>query len=393
MATLLDEEQQPVDRTRAILARQVIPGIDAAELKRESVVQDLAAQKQAMEIAAQANTRAAADAARAPMIDARAAAQEQRESAAEAARNEEALARVDAMRWTGDTQYQTPYHQAPPEARQHFFDAYSPIVAAKAPQIWNEAIVANTSRIPGIDPDAEVTVQQDEKGGISRVYRTAPAKEAEGLVFASPDAAEAAGFSAEGAEVLPNGSIRVTKMARVDKSRAKYTEAESKSIVYLDRMKDAEKGIQRVMQEGFNPASAGGSFDRVTAGTWANFMSSPKGRQYENEQRNFLAGVLRKDTGAAVTNREFDLYGPMFFPLYGDDPGTVQQKARKRQVAIDAIQRGLSSDLILNDASQDVLPPAANGAPSATPQASNGKPKMVRQNGVIYTLQPDGTYK
>ena len=95
------------------------------------------------------------------------------------------------------------------------------------------------TEIPGLMPSG-ATVSPE--GKVSRSFQAAAPTDNEGVVFPNADAAEAAGFSAEGADVLPNGMIRVRKMARVDKSRSKFTEAEGKSILYLDRMKSAEIG-------------------------------------------------------------------------------------------------------------------------------------------------------
>jgi hypothetical protein len=49
-----------------------------------------------------------------------------------------------------------------------------------------------------------------------------------------------------------------------------------------------------------------------------------------------MAALLRKDTGAAVTPQEFQIYDQTYFPQPGEDATTVENKRKSRaQVAAD----------------------------------------------------------
>jgi hypothetical protein len=66
----------------------------------------------------------------------------------------------------------------------------------------------------------------------------------------------------------------------------------------------------------------------------ANIVNSKQWQQYQQAAREGIAAVLRKDTGAAVTQQEWDLYFPMLYPQPGDAADVVKQKnATRAQMA------------------------------------------------------------
>lgn len=62
-------------------------------------------------------------------------------------------------------------------------------------------------------------------------------------------------------------------------------------------------------------------------------FNGQKWREYQAASREWIAGMLRKDTGAAVTDSEWRLYFPTFFPQPGDGPEVQQQKLARRMAA------------------------------------------------------------
>jgi len=99
-----------------------------------------------------------------------------------------------------------------------------------------------------------------------------------------------------------------------------------------------------------------------------NYLRTPEFRQAKVAADQFLTVILRKDTGAAVTDKEFNLYGPMFLPIPGDDPGTIDQKRRLREVAVLSIESGLGTAEAIGEANRIVL-----GVQSATPMLDAAK--------------------
>lgn len=60
--------------------------------------------------------------------------------------------------------------------------------------------------------------------------------------------------------------------------------------------------------------------------------ASPKYQQAAGEERTYLAGILRPESGAAVSNSEWTNYGHIFFPRRGDDERKLSQKAWLRDM-------------------------------------------------------------
>lgn len=144
-------------------------------------------------------------------------------------------------------------------------------------------------------------------------------------------------------EVGPDGSVRV--------KTGKLTEQQSKDIGFYDRgaaaefeLRDREEALTDFMSKNAGNVPAIG-----------NYMKSPEYRQAEVAASHFLAAVLRKDTGAAVTPQEFSLYGGMFLPQPGDDADTIRLKRNARAVALKAIKKGLGPAEVLAESYPDLF--------------------------------------
>lgn len=139
----------------------------------------------------------------------------------------------------------------------------------------------------------------------------------------------------------------------------KITEGQGKDVVYWTRGLDANKSLA-IMDEQLTDLPA--SLSKVAPLGLGNYMVTPEFRQAKVAADGFLAAILRKDTGAAITTQEFDLYGPMFLPVPGDDPGTIKMKRRAREVALLAIKSGMGTAEAIAEANRIAL-----GIETATP--------------------------
>lgn len=90
------------------------------------------------------------------------------------------------------------------------------------------------------------------------------------------------------------------------------------------------------------------------------YLQGPEFEQYLNAERNYLAAVLRRDTGATITDQEFRLYRPMFFPMPGDSDEVVAQKRQMREQAMRALAAGTGPgfSLLPQDVQQLLSPPS-----------------------------------
>lgn len=135
----------------------------------------------------------------------------------------------------------------------------------------------------------------------------------------------------------------------VDKAPPKLTEAQSKDINFLTRAKKAETDLAPVENELTSWSQKRAEGLPLDIG---NYTASPDYQKAQQAGREILAIILRKDTGAAVTESEFNTYSKIYLPQPGDDPATIAAKRRSRETAIQAIQSGLGPLAPQDDASK-----------------------------------------
>jgi hypothetical protein len=155
-------------------------------------------------------------------------------------------------------------------------------------------------------------------------------------------------------EAIPGGPADKSGGSEGAAVSPKLTEGQSKDLVYLKRGDEANKLLETMA--GNLTASGGQQGARGAADVFlrglpvvgdsaaVNSLVSAPRQQAEQAAREYLAAVLRKDTGAAITSQEFDIYGQTYLPQPGDSPAVLRQKANSRQVALDAIATGLGPD-------------------------------------------------
>jgi hypothetical protein len=124
-------------------------------------------------------------------------------------------------------------------------------------------------------------------------------------------------------------------------------EYQTKDAMWADRLLRAEKRIDDVAgidaktgkpaQGAYNPARAANAWWPDNA-YGANLANSKEWQQYQQAAREGIAAILRKDTGAAVTQTEWDLYFPMLYPQPGDSPEVVAQKKASREANAHALR-------------------------------------------------------
>lgn len=59
----------------------------------------------------------------------------------------------------------------------------------------------------------------------------------------------------------------------------------------------------------------------------------------QQAQRNFVNAVLRRESGAVISDEEFANAAQQYFPQPGDSPAVVAQKAQNRMTAIAGVRR------------------------------------------------------
>ncbi len=170
-------------------------------------------------------------------------------------------------------------------------------------------------------------------------------------------------------------------------ANVKLTEQQSKDIGFLRRAQEANTQLDDKKIAGLTNTK-----DAIARSVpiFGRALQSDQSRQGVQVGKNFLAAVLRKDTGAAVTDTEFDYYSDIFLPQWGDDDGTLQLKARARSAFLEGLRAGMSNGAAL--AQMGVIPPpelapredeapsapAPQGQPAPAAGAPQGTTRRIR---------------
>lgn len=125
------------------------------------------------------------------------------------------------------------------------------------------------------------------------------------------------------------------------------TEGQAKDRVYTARMIDAElvfgnpAVIAAAMSSGQRVAGAIG--EKVPFGIGRALMTSEY-QQFDQAQRNFINATLRRESGAVISDAEFDNARKQYFPQPNDTPETLAQKTQNRRRAIEEFAGGAGQD-------------------------------------------------
>jgi len=117
------------------------------------------------------------------------------------------------------------------------------------------------------------------------------------------------------------------------------TEVQSKATSYGMRMIESNNILSDLAKQGvIKPSSARWLADIPviggTTGAIANYLSTDEQGQLLQAKRNFITAVLRKESGAVISDDEFKIEDEKYFPQKGDGPKNIEQKAKARELAI-----------------------------------------------------------
>jgi hypothetical protein len=154
-----------------------------------------------------------------------------------------------------------------------------------------------------------------------------------------------------------------------------FTEQQSKDVVYATRAKGALDTLDPVAD--YLASLSPRLLEYVPLGQGRRFQD-PMFQVANQAGLEFLAAILRKDTGAAITAQEIDIYGKTYLPQPGDSPELLAQKQQARRRALDALQAGMNADQML---AVERSGEATAGAPEAAeaPPASFVNDPTVRR--------------
>lgn len=113
------------------------------------------------------------------------------------------------------------------------------------------------------------------------------------------------------------------------------TEFQGKASLYGTRAAQSDK-ILKTLEE---KISLPGLEAARTLGRAGNYLLSSEQQRVDQAQRDFVNAVLRQESGAVISDAEFDNAKRQYFPQPGDDAKTIEQKRKNRKIAIEGFKR------------------------------------------------------
>ena len=150
---------------------------------------------------------------------------------------------------------------------------------------------------------------------------------------------------------------------------------------FTNRMIEATSTFENVTAGGYDPANIRDfAASSLPLALRASALSD-SGQQYLAAKLNFITAVLRKESGAAISDTEFANEDLKYFPQPGESAATIEQKRIARKTAVESMkaQSGGAFDYMQKKMK-----------PSEIDQLPKGSVFMQRTGGVSYYKTPDG---
>lgn len=127
--------------------------------------------------------------------------------------------------------------------------------------------------------------------------------------------------------------IDFTKFPNPKKDDKPTSDTERQAAGFTVRSEKAEQDLNKALTD-VDLSSFSGSAGFAKELYSPNFLKSEKTQEYEQASRNFISAVLRKESGAAISDQEYTNESKKYIPQPGDSKEVIQQKAEARKLAI-----------------------------------------------------------
>ena len=187
------------------------------------------------------------------------------------------------------------------------------------------------------------------------------------FVRINPRTGELSPLGAPQAPSQPNNPFAVGPKLNTD---------QSKSATMTDRMADANGVITK--NENINdgvlgkPLGIAQAIPVVRDSAIFNAVASPERQQVVQAQRNFVNAILRVESGAAISESEFNNAQKQYFPQVGDSKEVIEQKRQNRVTAMKGMAREAGPNYRPPEALTSITSPTPRPKPQAQAPAAPG---------------------
>jgi hypothetical protein len=109
--------------------------------------------------------------------------------------------------------------------------------------------------------------------------------------------------------------------------------AESNAATFADRMTNANPIFDKLSPPSVEAQAVSG------IPLVGNTLIDARNRQFQQAERDFISAVLRKESGAAISNTEYESERKKYIPVSGDDAQTLELKRKSREAALAGMRR------------------------------------------------------
>lgn len=276
------------------------------------------------------------------------------------------------------------------------------IAMASTPELWAKVVMMNAETVEGMGMDPEevagnmqfrevllgqfMTIEQVIESGkppkpADDYERYVREEEAAGRIPLGRIDFEVA-KKGTSTEVIygPDGTPILERTTGDPDGPPKLTVDAAKNTGFLGRMNESHKTITNMEQ-------AGTMFwmkqsEDLPMGL-GNYLQTDEYQQFAQARRDFVNAILRRESGAVISDEEFANADKQYFPQPGDSEAVIEQKRRNRETAIEGIRVGAGDGAayIENRMSEPeqvpVQPPQQEPAPEQSGAFSEDDMKMV----------------
>lgn len=170
------------------------------------------------------------------------------------------------------------------------------------------------------------------------------------------------------------------------------TEGQAKANLFGNRMMDANVALDEAARSGVHRSGAFkalaegvagavpiiGENLKPGAGNATNWTQSATQQKVEQAQRNFINAVLRRESGAVISDGEFANAALQYFPQINDDEATIELKRQSRQRATELMLMEVPEAVRARSAAtQEPAPPRAGSGYTGSWGEPSGQPRNV----------------
>jgi hypothetical protein len=164
------------------------------------------------------------------------------------------------------------------------------------------------------------------------------------------------------------------------------SEGERNAFSFYTRGADADKilrGLEsKIAEKGFT--------GQLGLNYLPNFMQGDDEQIYRQAQRQFTQAKLRRESGAAISQAEYDQDAKTFFPQPGDTKDTLSRKADAREAILNELR--VASGKAYTQTFGEIPKPGAFRVPAGAPAAPKEDGHKLKADGKVVAVSKGGQW-